>query len=90
MPKHRRLLRLIKLTGPLYSTSANISGNKPIKKTIDAYDEFKNHLSKIVVIKGKQNNVYPSTIVNFDDFTILRRGNVDGQLIVKKLQESVE
>lgn len=86
MPKSRKILKLISLTGPLYSSSANISGNQPIKKAKFAFEEFKDKLENIIVVKGKEKDNYPSTIVDFDNLSVLRRGRIDGQEVIDKLK----
>jgi L-threonylcarbamoyladenylate synthase len=90
VPKSRKLIKLVKKTGPLYSSSANISSKQPIKNTIDAFTEFEHNLDKIFVVKGKQHSPYPSTIVDFDNLTVVRCGIVDGRQIIKTLKQRIE
>jgi len=40
MPNHQKLLQLISLTGPLYSSSANLSGQNTISDYTDAITIF--------------------------------------------------
>jgi L-threonylcarbamoyladenylate synthase len=86
MPAHKKLLNLLKNTGPLYSSSANISGKETIKKTIEASNEFREDLKDIFIIRGKERDYYPSTIVDFDKLVVLRRGRVDGQEVLDALK----
>ena len=88
VPASKKILSLIKRIGPLYSSSANLSGRTPIIKTIDTINEFGfDQLKNIYVVKGKQKDHYPSTIVDFDNLTVLRRGRVDGQKVLDDLKE---
>ena len=86
IPNNSKLLSLIKLTGPIYSSSANISGNNPIKDANDAYKIFKNHLSELIIIKGKTKSNIPSTIIDLDNFKIIREGKYNGNEIMKQLK----
>ena len=64
MPDNKILLSLIKLTGPLYSSSANISGNNPITDTTQAIKEFNKSLNNLLIINGKTESNIPSTIID--------------------------
>jgi L-threonylcarbamoyladenylate synthase len=86
MPNSKNIMRLIKYSGPLYSSSANTSGGTPIKNTRDAIIEFQSCIYKIMIVKGKERDNYPSTIINLDDLTVLRRGRIDGLQIIEELK----
>ena len=86
IPNNIKLLSLIKLTGPIYSSSANISGKHPIKDANDACNVFKNHLSKLIIIKGKTKSNIPSTIIDLDNFKIISEGEYKGSEIMKQLK----
>ena len=86
IPNNQKLLSLIKLTGPIYSSSANISGEAPIKNAIDACNVFKKHLSKLIIIKGSTKKNIPSTIIDLDNLKIIREGKYKGSEIVKQLR----
>lgn len=86
MPNNKHLLSLIKLTGPLYSSSANISGNNPITDATQATKEFKTSLNKLLIVKGKTKSSIPSTIIDLDNFKIIREGVYQGKTIMKQLK----
>lgn len=86
MPDNKNLLSLIKLTGPLYSSSANISGNNPITDTTQAIKEFNKSLNNLLIIKGKTESNIPSTIIDLDNFRIIREGKYQGKAIMKQLK----
>lgn len=86
MPDNKNLLSLIKLTGPLYSSSANISGNNPITDTAQAIKEFNKSLNNLLIIKGKTESNIPSTIIDLDNFRIIREGKYQGKAIMKQLK----
>ncbi|OVE79473.1 threonylcarbamoyl-AMP synthase [bacterium G20] len=75
-PDNQKLLELMKKTGPLISTSANIAGQKPIDSVAEAQKVFGEKLDFYIdagVIKGK-----PSTIIkkNSYKFEVIRQGAV--------------
>ena len=86
MPNDKHLLSLIKLTGPLYSSSANISGNNPITDATQATKEFNKSLNKLLIVKGKTKSNIPSTIIDLDSFKIIREGVYQGNAIMKQLK----
>lgn len=77
MPKNFVLLKIIQDIGPLYSSSANISGKMPIKKLAEAKKVFAEDLKKIVLVKTncEQSNI-PSTIYDYDKKEIIRTGKL--------------
>ena len=85
MPNHDDLLTLIDFTGPLYSSSANISGKEPIKNTLDAFDEFSQNASKLLIVEGKTLSNQPSTIVDLDQMKVIRNGKINGNKIIEEL-----
>lgn len=86
MPNDKHLLSLIKLTGALYSSSANISGSDPITDATQATKEFNKSLNKLLIVKGKTKSNIPSTIIDLDNFKIIREGVYQGKEIMKKLK----
>lgn len=90
MPDSKNILKLLSKTGPLYSSSANISGKPPIKNAKNAFNEFQNNIINILVIKGKEYDDYPSTIIDLDNLVVLRRGRIDGQEVIEKLKKHSE
>ena len=85
IPNHEGLLKLLSNTGPLFCSSANISGKNPIKNYLEAKEHFKNHFYDLILIEGQQQNDLPSTIVDFDNKKVLRQGLIDGNKIVSEL-----
>ncbi len=84
-PKKRILYELIKKTGPIFSTSANIH-KKPVAKNISEVREyFENNLDFIIPSKTKRKNL-PSSIISIDfknkRIKILRKGE-DFEKILK-------
>lgn len=76
MPDDPALLYILDKTGPLYSSSANVSGHDPIHNTLDANREFNEakFYYSLVLVEGKTKLEVPSTVVNIDDWNILREG----------------
>ncbi len=87
IPNHENLLKLIALTGPIYSSSANISGQNPCVDINDATKIFKNQVDKIIFVEGKNLTNTPSTIIDLDQYKVLRNGVIDGLKILKELKQ---
>lgn len=89
MPNDQFILNLIDKTGPLYSSSANLSGNPPITNIIDAFESFNKYKSDIIFIEGDyyQNN-QPSTIYDIDTNTLKREGEIKYEWIKKTIEEN--
>ncbi len=75
MPDDDWILLLLSKTGPLYCSSANISNQEVIKDTMEANQVFdpKWHFS-LILVEGHQQSELPSTIVDIDNWKILRQG----------------
>lgn len=71
IPNHKELLDLIKEIGPIYMTSANISGQEPVKSLEEAKKVFPN----IKIYDFKIYNGTHSTIID-KDLTIIREGKI--------------
>jgi L-threonylcarbamoyladenylate synthase len=77
LPKDENLVKILKKTGPLVATSANIAGEKPA----ETIDEAKKYFGKKVdfyVDYGKLKSMH-STLVKIDvlgDIAVLREGAV--------------
>ena len=74
-PKSKQLINILKKTGPLIATSANIAGKKPATSFIEAKKYFKDKVD-FYVDAGKLKSK-PSTLVRLDrngDITVLRQG----------------
>lgn len=93
MPSHPELLALLKLTGPLVSSSANITG-KPVCESVDDADpELLKDLDFLIDESCPDKNSPPSTLVEIDvatsKVTLLRAGAFSKERlisIVPKLQ----
>lgn len=62
--------------GPLYCSSANISGETPSINTIDAYARFSGK-EKLIVVYGNSSTKKASTIYNVNTKLIVRHGNIE-------------
>lgn len=87
IPNHETLLNLIKLTGPLYSSSANISGQNPCVDINDAIQIFNQHQNQVLFVNGKNLTNTPSTIIDLDRYVVLRDGAIDGKTILQQLKQ---
>lgn len=90
IPDCSYIMDLVKLTGPLYQSSANISGKQPIAFSQQAFIEFKQFLDRIVIVDNAPYEPFcqqPSTIVNLDSLTVVRDGPIDGNEIIRKIKE---
>ena len=90
MPKNRFLLDLMAKVGPLASSSANISGQEPIKNIYQAKKIFADREYELVLVnpeKFKLSSI-PSTIVDLDKMTVLRQGAVNGQKVIDSIKRS--
>ena len=74
VPDNELAIELLKNTGPLAVTSANISGNENILNHIDAENEFGSKIA--IYLEGESVLGSGSTIVDFtkDEWEILREG----------------
>lgn len=82
IPDQHMLIKLLERTGPLFSSSANVSGNKPITNYDDAKKEFKNNWWDLIFVNGKINSNVPSTIIDLDRKKILREGIISGKAVI--------
>lgn len=79
MPDDDWLLLLLSKTGPLYSSSANISNGNVIDRISDADFTFneKFFYNLILILDDKEpSDIEPSTIVDLESWKILRKGAV--------------
>ncbi len=90
VPKADYLIDVIKQTGPLFCSSANISGKQPILTSQEAFTEFKESLDMLVIV---DNTPYegvsqvPSTIIDLDSLAVIREGTVSGAELIEKLKK---
>lgn len=73
MPNSKYILRLIDKLGPLYCSSANISGEAPVKNHNEAIFKFGAN-SKLLYVESQELLSLPSTIIDIDSWTYLRKG----------------
>lgn len=77
MPNKPFLLKIIDRVGPLYSSSANISGYPVIQKYEDVLNYFSEFKNIIIYMKiDNFDNHQASTIYDFDKDKILREGDI--------------
>ncbi len=69
------LNQLIDLAGPLYLTSANISGQEPIKNIKEAKKIFTDKISNYINFETKKLTNNHSTIIDSNNLKIIRQGN---------------
>lgn len=89
MPKKLSVLRLIhEFGGPLAVTSLNTSGETPVLKAADIPDSFRDQLD-FILSDDEASSGTASTIIRcaWDDFTILRQGDLTREEILKRLSE---
>lgn len=88
IPNHPELLKIVKLTGPIWSSSANISGETPCNDYLDAQKIFADKQDKIIFVKGKNLTHTPSTIIDLDQMKVIRSGKYDGNQILKDIHNA--
>lgn len=87
IPKDEFILELIKAIGPIYSSSANLSGQKPVEDILDAFKYFKKVKNDIIFIEGDYYiNKFPSTILDLDNKKILREGVIKYEQLRKYIE----
>lgn len=76
MPNNACLLSILKQTGSLYSSSANISGQAPFNNTSEVFinESWKKHVSQFIIVEGQAQTQVPSTIYDTDKKQIVRPG----------------
>ncbi|MCQ2957116.1 MAG: hypothetical protein MJ233_04815 [Mycoplasmoidaceae bacterium] len=83
------MIQLVAAVGPLYQSSANISGQEPIQSLRDVPRLFEESIDSLALV---DNSPYyplsnkPSTIINLDSMTVVRNGEINGQEIIDKLK----
>jgi L-threonylcarbamoyladenylate synthase len=87
IPNHPITLSLLKETGPLIITSANIHGQKPYEDIKDIQNQFKETISAYV--PGGTLNMPPSTIIDFTTtpLTLLRQGPISLEEIINEMTQ---
>ena len=91
IPNNKLIIDLISKVGPIYSSSANISGDKPVKNLKEAINTFGKYSNVVCFVDDKQNQddcvSQPSTIVDLDRMIILRQGAIDGNKILQEIDQ---
>lgn len=90
IPKSSLLLSLMDKVGPLFSSSANISGQKPIVNVNQAKRIFKDREFELALVNDpdfKLSNT-ASTIIDLDKNLILRQGKINGKKILASIKRS--
>lgn len=85
IPNNKQLISLLKKTGPLYCSSANISNQEVVNNWKKAKKIFG---KKIYYITNKFNgSLNPSTILNLDNLLIIREGVLTDEIkeYIKKI-----
>lgn len=89
VPDCQYIIDIIKQTGPIYCSSANVSGQKTIETIQQAFATFKPWEEYLIFIDNAPYeglNMVPSTIVDLDSLIVLREGPVNGQEIIERLR----
>lgn len=75
-PNSKVILEILSRTGPLYCSSANISGEQVIKDYNEAVAKFDDYSPNIIFLEGDYVVNKPSTIYDIDKDKILREGDI--------------
>jgi len=92
IPDSDLIIRLVDELGPLYQSSANISGKIPITSLQEATRVFENK-KDLVIVRPPDGWTYSnvsSTIINLDTMQVVRKGIVDGQKIIDQLKKGIK
>ena len=88
IPTCSYLIDLLKLTGPLYQSSANISGRQPIVMSQQAAIEFRDSLNHLIIVDNspwERSSNISSTIVSIDQMSVVREGPVSGHEVINAI-----
>jgi ribose 5-phosphate isomerase B len=87
MPNDKDLLEIIKLTGNLYSSSANISGHEILKNEEQAREVFKDYKDEIYISSFTRDaSKLSSTVIDCDNMKVIRQGDI--VVDIKNIQSS--
>jgi len=86
MPDHGWLLKLLSASGPLASTSANLSGNPEARSAFEVLGQFGKKMD-LIIDGGPSSQQNPSTVVDCSshDINILREGPISSDSILAVL-----
>lgn len=78
MPNSQRILELVNRIGPIYSSSANLSGNMIAKNVDEIIRQLQPKIYKLIFIEDDDQalSFINSTIYDYDNKTIIRVGEV--------------
>ena len=84
VPDDEFVLSLVDIVGPIYSTSANLSGEPILNTPEDIFKVFNNKIDFIIDKKITNADFIPSTLVNFTTrpYKIIRAGSYDVSSII--------
>lgn len=79
MPNCQQLLNLINIIGPVYSSSANLSGDVIAKNLDDIIKQLQPKIYKLIFINDHEQTLsfINSTIYDYDNKTVVRIGEID-------------
>ncbi len=80
VPSHPSLLKVLKVTGPLVVSSANISGEKETYCEDDVYSVF-NDMVSLYVGNDQQLSMEASTVININTLEVYRQNSLTSKLI---------
>ncbi|MEM7819328.1 MAG: L-threonylcarbamoyladenylate synthase [Candidatus Aenigmatarchaeota archaeon] len=85
IPKHKIILEIIKKFGkPITTTSANISGQRPLYKISDIIKTFSERV-ELILDAGDLKEIPPSTVFDVKKRKIIRNGPIKKREIIKVL-----
>lgn len=87
VPNNKFILDLLEKTGPLFCSSANISGKPTISSYEEAIINFKDNKSDIIFLESDFSNNSPSTIYDVDKDKILREGDISYEQISRIIKQ---
>lgn len=91
IPNNELILKLTEKVGFLYSSSANISGKKPIENLQEATSVFGKYSNAICFVDGKDKqkvDCLPSTIIDLDRMIVIRQGEINGEKILQEIDQT--
>lgn len=88
IPKHESLLKILKMTGPLVVSSANISGQSETYYIEDVMDIFKDKID-LYITNDQDMTKKASTVINIETLEIFRAGDKCNE-IIEALKNDIE
>lgn len=87
MPDHAQIIELLQFTGPLATTSANLSGHENPLSADDVYNQLNGRIA-LIVDGGNTPGTIPSTVVDCsisNQLKILREGDITADMLNQAL-----